>query len=147
MTALSQEVELLLFYLISLKINFLQTVTNSDCDLFLNPKEAEKYGIPPFVIPQQIPNGIQKEQACIENKFEKTCQVDFGSPGLVQIKNTARPEEYFEQRFVLSSGFDCKITKMVLVRIASRPILTWIQNITGTFYQGVSTSNYWQVYY
>ena len=124
-----------LYLIFSKKIPFcLQTVTNSDCDLSLHSKEVEKSGIPKFVIEQQIPNGILKEQACIENKFEKHCQVDSGSPGLVQIKNTARPEEYFEQRFVLSSGFDCKLSKMVLVRIASRPILTWIQNITGKFY-------------
>ena len=79
-----------------------------------------------------LPNGLSKDIACVDFPFQvgKSCAGESGSPAIVKVSNTAR-DDYFEQKFVLATSFKCQLSKMVLVRVASRQILNWIQKITG----------------
>jgi hypothetical protein len=61
---------------------------------------------------------------------KKSCLGDLGSPVVYAIEGTARGN-YFEQHFVLSSGFDCKLPAMAFTQVSNRQILNWIRNVTG----------------
>jgi len=94
----------------------------------------EAANLPSDQLKVQFPNGLQKEQACIETDTtaERSCQADPGSPTVVPVYGTQRGT-YYEQHYLLSSGFDCKLSSMVYTKISSTKILSWVQKVTGHY--------------
>ena len=110
--------------------NIQQVQSSEECESSLNDREFEKLGLPPNTRTDLFPEGHKKGVACIVNQNKKSCQGDLGSPVVYAIEGTARVN-YFEQHFVLSSGFDCKLPAMAFTQVSNRQVLNWIRNVTG----------------
>jgi len=111
----------------------IQVLTSQECTKSFDVESFEKLGIPSFQIERQFPDGLTPEVGCVnvDNSIKKSCPGDPGSPAIVAVTGTARGEVFFEQQFVLSKGFDCKLSSMLYTRVSSRKVLNWIQKVTG----------------
>jgi hypothetical protein len=112
----------------------MQVQSSKECESSLSDREFEKLGLPPNTRTGLFPEGHKKGVACIVDQLviKKSCHGDLGSPVVYAIEGTARGN-YFEQHFVLSSGFDCKLPAMAFTQVSNRQVLNWIRNVTGKF--------------
>jgi hypothetical protein len=117
----------------TLVIKIIQVLTSEDCAKSFDVESFQKLGIPSLQIERQFLYGLTPEVSCVsvENFIKRSCPGDPGSPAIVAVTGTARGEVFFEQHFVLSKGFDCKLSSMLYTRVSSRKVLNWIQKVTG----------------